>query len=336
VTFLLAPVRDAVLVRQDRYLAGLIVKDLTFDGDLPNDRYGAMILDVRGTAAALFERVHFRTWVAQAGHGAPVGVTGLALLAFEDCWFTGAVRREPSGHALSLRGPALYRFERCRFSDLPSVVAHTLRPSPGPRSLGLLEDCVFDNSPLVDARWANERMPPEYPILVQGGRVLIGWNEHERGDRLDLWRARGATSVRGLRFENEVARCTVREMRKVLDGYTPPPDRHVVAVEVYTWLGCDNPGYGIFLEHPRGGIETRLVHLEGDRVVEGWAGGFVIDARLPFRPGHGTTLRELLAKNWDDLDHDRPVGRLYLARDTGDNPLMEILDRMGRYRKVYR
>jgi RNA polymerase sigma-70 factor (ECF subfamily) len=84
---------------------GVVFRDLTFEGGLPGrERFGGELLDVRGEAVALFERVRFRHWVAFAGYGAPVGVAGRALLLFRDCEFVGGYHRRHGGNALSVRG----------------------------------------------------------------------------------------------------------------------------------------------------------------------------------------------------------------------------------------
>jgi len=102
----------------------LRVCDLTFEGQA---------LDVRGSVAAVLERVRLRGFTITAGYGAPLGTTGRALLLLRECSVVGGFRRNAGGRALAVRGGVVALFDRCRLSDLEEPARS--EPRAHPRSL---------------------------------------------------------------------------------------------------------------------------------------------------------------------------------------------------------
>lgn len=339
-TFLHVPMRDAVHVASEGRLEGLVVRDLTYDGDFPTKKTGGDLLNVRGRAVALFERVDFRRCLL-GGYGAPVGSVGRLLVAFRDCLFVGSYRRGSLKQAaLAVRGPMLYLFDRCRFTDLESVLGHMSRDrkAMSPRSAGHFLGCLFENSPLASWYWADGHPGPWYPIRLRDGAVLHGWTgRSERGDpeaaetrRRRSWVAHAAELIEDVAFADAPVHGTAVPLRRVLEAYDPPSGRRVIAVKLYTWAGCEDPVYGLHLEALRGEPSVELFHLREHGLEPVSALDFDVLPVLLSQPGQGAMLRELVKEAWERIDETRPVGALTLHSDTAGRAVLLMLDRRGR------
>ncbi len=193
--------RAAVYVAEKDKLPQLRIAGLTVEGDL---------LNVRGAAAVLLERVTMRNWVTTAGFGAPMGNSGRLYLAARDCVFVGGYRRPAGGYALNVRGPALALFDRCRFIDLNGAIMGSKKA--GRATSILLRRSVFENS---------TALPGGYSDLPE---VLL---EQER-----------TVSARVPRL---------RELLAFLDDYSAPEGARVTGLYRMQWDGQGRPVWAIHL-----------------------------------------------------------------------------------------
>lgn len=183
-TVLRSPKRD-LLVVSDK-LEHARMRDFTFEGS------GLVYVD--GAAALLVENVRLRTWEANAGFAAPVGVGGSGYLGFRNCEFIGGVRRPAGGCAINVRGRALALFERCRFVDVDCAVLGAASAKISRRSRVNLLDCNFYNA-------SEKRRDTVFPVGRRGGA------------------------------SHSAPRCTVAQLRAVLDRFRPRSRERVTGVQ---------------------------------------------------------------------------------------------------------
>ncbi len=186
-------------------LVHLRVADLTFDGGERED----LILDIRGEAAAAFERVRFRA----AGS---VMAMGGAFLLFQGCEFLGGFGSSTNECALSARGDVIAGFQGCLFSEIAPVLMGWSGAARG--SVVQLEGCTFENSSLADSRLLH-RDRPEFVVRVRGGRVHFGASDLPEAERLNTWGAGYAAELTATQFGPEIPRCTIGDLLRVLERY---------------------------------------------------------------------------------------------------------------------
>ncbi len=300
-------------------LPGLRFRDLTIEG--------GTILDVRGRAAGLFQRVRFRSWQDRAGFGAPVGIAGAALLAFDECEFVGGVKRPPGGSALSLRGAALLMFRRCIFADVSEVLSSSSRTPPHLRSAVHFDDCIFEAARVVRS---DDRAEGSYPIRLRQGEIRYGLQRASAEARRLAVGGERLIVAPDVGMKAEPARCTLAEVRGALANYTAPVNERVIAIEARTHRGDATPLYVVHLQHGRATHRARLIDGAGLVLPND---DHVLGRRPAFRPGRGATLRELLEDAWPGLDGAEPVGGVALHSMTDGSPEIRILDRFGRGRR---
>jgi RNA polymerase sigma factor (sigma-70 family) len=324
-TRIVTPIRDFAHVSGDQ--DGLIFRDFTFVGDTTLERRSGDLLDVRGRAAVLIERVRFESWDTWTGFASPlIVVGGRALLVARSCEFVGGVRRRTGGHAFAALGDAMVLFESCLFSELESAWIASTRDTPGGRSLAHFLDCRFENSRLVRS-WQTTGVTHD-PIRVRGGRILQGLERDPAEKRLHRWGRPRADLFEDATLEPEPVRCTLDELRFVLDRYRPPEGRRVLGVEVLTWRGASEKRFVIHLEVDEEHRERAFVRRDGDRVVAADPTGWWVPRHAAITPPEKCpTLRSLVRALWPRLDGTLPVGGLSYHRTTSDGPVLIVLDR---------
>jgi len=178
----------------------LLLRDLALDGE-------RILLDLRGEAAALLERVRILGW-STAGHGAPVGVSWSAFLGFRGCEFTGG-----RGWGLSLRGNALATFDSCAFLDMGAALIGS--DANAAMSRVHLRGCTFDGAALLDRPFGPPRAN-EARVTVSGGIVRFGSPSLRPEERAAKWGARFASSVEGVSYEPQRPPCTPEDLAGIL------------------------------------------------------------------------------------------------------------------------
>lgn len=214
---------DDTLLFVTQSLEHLRIQGVTFDGG----SRGSMLLDVRGGTAAILDDVRFSGWWPDAGHSAPVGVSGGAYLGFHKCEFLGRQLNNSGGTGISIRGNSIVFMDECVLADIESTIHGWSGASA--HSAARFENCTFENTRLTDGRFLYQGKP-EFPILVSGGTVAFGptdWSEQERKEK---WGASLASEVQGVSFGRGIARCTVADFIRVLESVKLAGDPLVFAI----------------------------------------------------------------------------------------------------------
>ena len=244
---------------------------ITVGGDLSHFRMQdvtlvGQALDVRGRAAAIFERVRFARW-GTAGYNAPIGSSGEVYVGCRDCEFLGGGNHQ----ALAVRGETIALFEGCLFWRLSQCVS---TPGGAGRDsrVGFL-NCRFEHSRLVYGA-------PKYGLYVAGGTVQFGTDDQEDTERRKRWGVEHATEVRGTTFEPAVPLTTLGDLARILDELdvdAPEPLLGIKLVDARRdgWRAFRVAGLDRARRHAR---FWRVVLSGGQTTVEKGGGSFSIEA----------------------------------------------------------
>jgi hypothetical protein len=197
----------------------LRIHSLTFDG---GDR-GDSLLDIRGNVAVVFENVRFRAW-ASGGYGAPVGLSGGAYLGCRNCEWLGGYRGLMGHTAVAVRGTAIASLKGCLFADIRVLGGGA---GAAAKSSVHIEDCVFENSNLVDNRFLHQG-EPEFPISVRGGEVFY--------ESREKWGVQLAAEIVNVAFHEPIPRCRLRDLLRVARAYPLEGGQRLQGVQVVTAL----------------------------------------------------------------------------------------------------
>ncbi len=235
------------------------VRDLTFDGG-PR-REGT--LDVRGATSAVFERVRFQG-IQNAGHGAPIGVSGSLYLGMKDCEFLGSGEE----FGLSVRGQTLCLLERCTFMNLQAAIIGDNRRED---SAVHLLDCTFEGTPVADSRVrAPDGKGPKFPIRVRGGQVRLGPPDMTEEGRREAWGSPFLAEERDVAFAPGTPGSTLNDLLQALDRAVPREGETVVRAEAAA-VGLRGPGsFVISFRVDATGKDRHELHR---RTPEGWEAG---------------------------------------------------------------
>ncbi|MEM8883193.1 MAG: hypothetical protein AAGD14_03905 [Planctomycetota bacterium] len=323
-TMLVVPRGD--MLRPTGEIAHLTIRNLTLDG---GERGGAL-LDVRGRASVLLDRVRMRAW-ASGGYSAPLGTSGEVYLACDGCEFLGGYLGRGGTQALAVRGTSIISMRRCLFTDMYD----TLGTGSGAmeRSRAHFEDCTWENARLV---YAGTEGDPKFPITVQGGTAHY--------DSPEKWGRDRAQEVRGTRFEPRIPRCRVRDLLAVADVVAPlladgqliqavhlkaPNRAATMEFMVKAWTDPRRVGNG---PRPR----TKFLVTLRDGVAKVWPPNRKQESRFPtsydgHTQGEHGDIRELVRRS--SVDPSREAHGMYIGSASVDDGVVNAVGVRHGYRQ---
>lgn len=197
-----------LVVRNDitvgKTLGHMRVRDLSIEG--------GQFLDVRGRAAAIFERVRFGGGRSGSKHGytTPIYNSGEAYFGFRDCEFLS----DGDEHAVATRGGTLILFEGCVFYRVQGCVTGWIGAAGNSRAE--FRACSWEHAPIV-TRGFMYMDEPEYPIIVRGGTVAFGDAQLTEEQRREDWGAGFTARLEGVDFRPAEPLSSLEDLAGILE-----------------------------------------------------------------------------------------------------------------------
>ena len=253
---------DLLHVWEEAGFENLVFRDLTLEGG----SRGSLLLDVRGRASVAMENVRVRGWM-EAGHSAPVGISGSAFLGARGCEFLGEGRRV---HGISVRGTTLAVFEKCLFADMETVVSPGGGPGAGGNAVRFL-DCAFENCTAVNRRMQTGKGKVAFPVQVLGGRAAFGPPELTEEERRRAWGAEFLATLEGTTFGPGRPPCTAGDLLSLLDRLSVTGSETVVHVLLLASTRGEGPTrFGVrVMDRARSRTLWRVVGPDGQDLETG-------------------------------------------------------------------